>query len=142
MNRPRTVALIGSASAGVWLLLALTVVPRLHLETVTLAAAAAIITVQAGTLAYALVLARAPHKRGRDHLHWLAQLAQILGLLGTVAGFMLEMRALGGLTTTDPAQVLVLIAQLAKGLSTAMVSTFCGVLASVAISLALHVLED
>lgn len=167
--RVRGVALILSGSVGVWLLLALTVLPSLHLARVTLGAAGAIIAVQAGALLYALQVAaharprtmahvtytsgvqppvsatptivfdHGSHRRGLDHLGWLAQLCQILGLLGTVAGFILEMRALAGVTGS--ASMTPLIGQMSRGLATAMVATFCGVLASVSISLAQHTLE-
>lgn len=132
--------MIGSGSAAVWAVLALTVLPALHLQPVTVAAAGAIIAVQAGALAYAVWVARwSPGRRQLDHLGWLAQLCQILGLLGTVAGFILEMRALAGVG--DATNMAPLIGQMSRGLATAMVSTFCGVLASVTISLAQHSLD-
>lgn len=140
MMRVRFVALVLSASLALWLVLALTVAPSLHLAGITIGAAAVIIAVETGALVYALRVARNPVPRDLDHLDWLAQFCQILGLLGTVAGFMLEMRALGQVST-DSSALLGLIAQMSRGLGTAMVTTFAGVLASVAVSLARHSLE-
>lgn len=154
--KTRAVALIFSASSAVWIVLGVFAVPRLHLASITLAAASVIVAVQAASLLYALRISLRAHLRGfagailerdavereLDHLGWLAQFCQILGLLGTVAGFMLELRTLGSVHgAIDPGTAVSLVGQMARGFGTALTSTFAGILASVVISLAQHVLD-
>lgn len=139
----RGVALICSASLAGWLLLAFAFMPRLQLAATTKLAAGVILAVQAGSLLYALRLAQRNHARGLAHLAWLASLCQILGLVGTVAGFLIVLT--GGfahLQASDPASVQHLLSRVAEGSATALVATLTGVVASVAISLAHHILSD
>lgn len=149
----RRVALVlGGAVAG-WALLALSFVGRLHLAPVTLAAASAILALLVGTLMYGVRLgARADHgvivtarggemRRGLDHLHFIAALCQLLGLIGTVAGFLIVLTGgFSNVNTANQASVQHLLSRVAEGSATALVSTFTGVVASVLISLVAHML--
>ena len=150
----RICLVLGGAIAG-WTLLAFSFVGRLHLAAATVGAASAILVLLAGTLLYGMRLgavadraavdhdAEAKHRlrRGLDHLHFTAALCQLLGLIGTVAGFLIVLT--GGFETVDPsnqASVQGLLTRVSHGSATALVSTFTGVVASVLISLVAHVL--
>ena len=108
-------------------------------------------TVLAGTLLYAARLAAHADRygaaatqevrRGLEHLYFTSALCQLLGLIGTVAGFLLVLT--GGFATVDAADqasLQHLLSRVAEGSATALVSTFTGVVASVLISLAAHLL--
>jgi hypothetical protein len=150
----RRVALVlGGAVAG-WSLLAVSFVGRLHLAPVTLGAAGTILTLLAATLVYAMRLgaradrvSRVPDegnpevRRGLEHLHFVSGLCQLLGLIGTVGGFLLVLTGgFGTVDAADQASVQHLLSRVAEGSATALVSTFTGVVASVLISLVAHVL--
>jgi MotA/TolQ/ExbB proton channel family len=149
----RVSLVLGGAIAG-WGLLALAFVGRLNLAPTTIAAAAFILALLAGTLVYAIRLGaradfalatagsgRATMRRGLDHLHFVAALCQLLGLIGTVAGFLIVLTGgFANVNTADQASVQHLLSRVAEGSATALVSTFTGVVASVLISLVAHML--
>ena len=141
--RTRQVQFLIGASLVIWTGLAALVAPRLNLPPVTLAAAGVIAAVELAALAWAARWASQPTQRRLDHLDFAAHKCTQLGLLGTVAGFSLELRSLaaihGGL---DPAAALNLVGHMAFGFGTAMCSTFVGVLAYMLLSSAEHVLAD
>jgi hypothetical protein len=150
----RRVALVLGAAVAGWALLAFSFVGRLNLAPVTLAAAAGILALLVGTLLYAVRLGaradlgvavipgvRADIRRGLEHLHFVAALCQLLGLIGTVAGFLIVLTGgFANVNTADQASVQHLLSRVAEGSATALVSTFTGVVASVLISLAAHML--
>src|SRR3954471_535234 len=150
----RRVSLVLGGAVGGWALLMLAFVTRLNLAPVTLAAAGAILALLVATLLYAVRLgARADHgvgivpggraaiRRGLDHLHFVAGLCQLLGLIGTVAGFLIVLTGgFANVDTDDQASVQHLLSRVAEGSATALVSTFTGVVASVLISLVAHML--
>lgn len=153
----RAVALLLSASSALWVVLGFLAITRLHIVTVTVVAAAVIVAVEVCALVFAMRVAtwRIPNvfghrehildrkDRALAHLGWLAQFCQILGLLGTVAGFLLELRTLGSVHgSIDSGAAVALVGQMARGFGTALCSTFAGILASVAVSLAQHLLDD
>jgi hypothetical protein len=149
----RVTLVLGGAIAG-WLLLAITFVDRLNLAPVTIGAASAILVLLGGTLLYAVRLGALADRgeqgrpsdtqelrRGIEHLQFVASLCQLLGLIGTVAGFLLVLT--GGFATLDASNqsaVQHLLSRVSEGSATALVSTFTGVVASVLISLVAHML--
>lgn len=75
------------------------------------------------------------------HVWFSVSLCQILGLLGTVAGFLIAM--VGGfrnLESSDPQAVRSLLQHIADGSSTALLATLVGISASVVLALQHHLL--
>lgn len=78
-----------------------------------------------------------------EHVYFSVSLLQILGLLGTVTGFLVVM--LGGfsnLQNNDPASIRTLLQHVASGSATALLATFVGILTSVVLGLQHHLLMD
>jgi hypothetical protein len=77
------------------------------------------------------------------HVWFAVSLCQILGLLGTVAGFLIAM--IGGfrnLEASDPEAVRSLLQHIADGSSTALLATLVGISASVVLALQHHLLTN
>ena len=77
------------------------------------------------------------------HVWFAVSLCQILGLLGTVAGFLIAM--IGGfrnLDASDPEAIRSLLQHIADGSSTALLATLLGISASVVLALQHHLLTN
>jgi hypothetical protein len=116
---------------------------RLH--GASLAMVPLILAVLAGASGYAGLLAwrsddGASPKGGLRHLWFAAGTCQLLGLLGTVAGFyaMFNQGASGAATSSASSE---LAARVTHGAGVALSATFIGILASIVILLEHHVLD-
>jgi hypothetical protein len=58
----------------------------------------------------------------------------LMGLLGTVIGLTLQVRAMAGIDASNPATIVGFIASFGSSLSTALYSTACGIVASIGIT--------
>lgn len=78
-----------------------------------------------------------------EHVYFTVSLLQILGLLGTVMGFLMVM--VGGfshLSSSDPTAIRALLQHVATGSATALLCTLVGILTSVILGLQHHLLLD
>ena len=78
-----------------------------------------------------------------EHVFFTVSLLQILGLLGTVIGFLTIM--VGGfnnLTGTSQGQIQTLLSHVASGSATAMLCTIVGILTSIVLGIQHHLLMD
>lgn len=105
-----------------------------------------ILAVLAGASGYAGVLAwrsdaGASPGSGLRHLWFAAGVCQLLGLLGTVAGFFAMFEQGGGAATTAAGASAELATRVTHGAGVALSATFVGILASIVILLEHHVLD-
>ncbi len=63
-----------------------------------------------------------------------AYIVTLFGLLGTAIGLMYQVSALGHLNVTDPNNVITFIGTVGGSLSSALLSTACGIIASIGIT--------
>jgi hypothetical protein len=117
-----------------------------HLRGASLAMVPLILAVLAGTSLYAGVLAwrfddGASPKEGLRHLWFAAGVCQLLGLLGTVAGFYAMFNGGGGDASTASGASSELAARVTHGAGVALSATFIGILASIVILLEHHILD-
>jgi MotA/TolQ/ExbB proton channel family len=105
-----------------------------------------ILAVLAGASGYAGVLAwrsddGASPGGGLRHLWFAAGVCQLLGLLGTVAGFFAMFEQGGAAATTTAGASAELATRVTHGAGVALSATFIGILASIVILLEHHVLD-
>jgi MotA/TolQ/ExbB proton channel family protein len=115
-----------------------------RLQGASLAMVSAIVAVLAGTSGYAGVLpwrvdVGASPRHGLRHLWFAAGSCQLLGLLGTVAGFYAMFNDDGGGSLASSGTELA--TRVTQGASVALSATFVGILASLVILLEHHVLD-
>ena len=67
--------------------------------------------------------------------HVAVYVATLIGLLGTTIGLILQVKAMGSLDLTSPANAIAFIPRVLSSLSTALYCTACGIVASIAIYL-------
>jgi hypothetical protein len=118
-----------------------------RLQGASLARVPLILAVLAGASCYAGLLAwreddGVSPSGGLRHLWFAAGVCQLLGLLGTVAGFYAMFNQGGGSAATAAGASSELAARVTHGAGVALSATFVGIFASIVILLEHHVLDD